>query len=318
MRSPQPFAKPEQMSFTIAGNSPTGDTIRERVDRAVQTSDFFLVFLSKASVASQWIQQEIGDVLSREMNDRAITIIPVLIEDCDVPPLLAGRKNFDLTKDVAAGARRLAEQLASAATIDLSRLDPKTFEQLIAELLAALGFEISLSHTDHGIDVIATRAKDPLAAERSENWLVEVKKYGQGRVGIATIQQLIAYLSSASSDTKGLLVTNGNITSVAREFLSDASQRAGREVRVIDGTELTSLLARHPHPFRSPRKGARARCSILNTAFVSSGVNHVGLTTSHGPVSHLRKYWPSRIVGNLRAAFTLSIEHKLFNEGVAR
>jgi hypothetical protein len=225
----------------------SGDSIRELVDQTVHTSDFFLVFLSKASVASEWVRNEVGAALAQEMNDRAITVIPVLIEACDVPPLLADKKYFDLSGNVAAGARRLAEQLVGALAIDLSRLDGRTFERLVTDLLARQGFETMPSQDDSGVDLIATRESPGIRGNKLlENWVVEVKQYRQQRVGVATIQQVISHLTSASSETKGLLVTNGNLTSVAREFLSDAAHRAGREVRVIDATELKRLLSSYP------------------------------------------------------------------------
>src|ERR1700730_14950817 len=53
-----------------------GDSIKDRVNLAVHTSDLFLVILSKASVASHWVQSELSAALASEMNDRAISIIP--------------------------------------------------------------------------------------------------------------------------------------------------------------------------------------------------------------------------------------------------
>jgi hypothetical protein len=76
--------------------------------------------------------------------------------------------------------------------------------------------------------------------------VTEVKAYRQQRVSLATIQKLIGFLASTPSDTKGLVITNSRLTSVAREFLSSATLKAGRDVRVIDGTELTNLLLRQP------------------------------------------------------------------------
>jgi hypothetical protein len=227
-----------------------GDSIGDRVDQALKASDLLLLFLSKASVTSRWVQTELNAVLTNQMKDRAITIIPVVIEDCDIPPVLADRMYVDLRGDVAAGVQRLVGQLTAAATIDLSQLDPQRFEHLVGELLIALGFALRKDYrTDRGqrYDFLAShRSRDPFGAERTETWVVEVKAYREQRISISTIRQLLGYLATTSPATKGLLVTNSRLTSVAREFLSDAALKTGREVRVIDSTELTSLLLGQP------------------------------------------------------------------------
>ena len=71
-----------------------GDSIFDRVDSAVRSSDVFLVFLSRASTASQWVSEELNAALSQEMNDRAITIVPVLLEDCVVCHLTVRMRPF--------------------------------------------------------------------------------------------------------------------------------------------------------------------------------------------------------------------------------
>jgi hypothetical protein len=225
-----------------------GGSISDRVEQVVQTSDFFLVFLSKASAASRWVEKELGAALAKEMKDRAITVIPVLIEDCDIPPLLSDRMYVDLRKDVSAGIQELANQLAAAPDIDLSKLDYGTFEQLVNDLLTALGFKVRWARGDtDAYDLFATyTTSDPFGVKRTENWIVETKAYAQQRVGVDTIRALVGYLTATSSATKGLLVTDSLLTSAAREFLASEVSRAARHIRVIDGTELKGLLLRHP------------------------------------------------------------------------
>jgi hypothetical protein len=227
-----------------------GDSINDRVSLAVHTRDLFLVFLSKASVASHWVQSELGAALAREMNDRAITIIPVLVEECDIPPSLADRLYVDLRGDIATGVQQFATHLAVALAVDLSQLDPDKFQHLVADLLSALGFGVRdarESGRDQGYDFLVTRtSRDLTGAERTDTWVTEVKAYRQQRVSLETIQKLVEFLASTPSDTKGLVITNSRLTSVAREFLSSATLKAGRDVRVIDGTELTNLLLRQP------------------------------------------------------------------------
>src|SRR5438105_11735312 len=66
-----------------------GDSIADRIDQAVRSSDLLVVLLSPRSVESKWVQTELSAALARELKDRAITVIPALIEDCAIPLSLA-------------------------------------------------------------------------------------------------------------------------------------------------------------------------------------------------------------------------------------
>src|ERR1700735_2173712 len=88
-----------------------GDSIEDRIDVDVRSSDVFLIILSKASIASRWLKRELNSALVNEMTDRGITIIPALIEECDIPDALAGLQYMDLRGDVATGTQQLVRQL---------------------------------------------------------------------------------------------------------------------------------------------------------------------------------------------------------------
>jgi Holliday junction resolvase len=226
-----------------------GDSIVQRIDQAIASSDILLVILSKSSVNSKWVQIELSTALSRELRDRAITVIPALIEDCDIPPLLADRPYLDLRRDLPTAIKRLVEQISSVPALDFSLLDGRRFESMVGDLLENLGFSVQRTPLtrDSGFDLIASnRTRDPFGAEKTITWLVEVKLYRDQRVSVSTLRQMLGFLMMAGGSKKGLIVTNGRLTSVARTFLSESTERTGHELRVIDGTELTNLLIQHP------------------------------------------------------------------------
>lgn len=232
----------------------SGDSIAQRVQQAVESSDILLVLLSPRSVASRWVQSELNAALSRELRDRAITVIPALIEDCDIPPLLADRVYLDLRGDLPGAVERLVSQIGSLPDVDFSRQDGQTFERMVADLLAKLGFSVQRTPItrDSGFDFVATyRSRDPFGAEQTDTWLVEVKLYRDQRVSVSALRQMLGFLMMSGGSKKGLIITNSRLTSVARSFLSESTEKSGRELRVIDGTELTNLLIQHPDLIRT-------------------------------------------------------------------
>jgi len=117
------------------------------------------------------------------------------------------------------------------------------------DLLAMLGFtdmKQGWAIEDKGIDIKALYPRiDPFGAEIIETWLVEVKFYHESRADLKSIHQLAGYLSSLPEHCKGLLVTNSQLTSAAREWLASAESKDRIQIRVIDGTELKRLLLQH-------------------------------------------------------------------------
>lgn len=226
-----------------------GDSLLPQIEKALTSNDLLLVLLSPRSVESPWVQLEFSSLLIRELKDRAITLIPALIEDCEIPPVLADRVHLDLRADFDKGLERFISQLRAVPDIDFSRLDGRTFEALVGDLLLELGFSIQQTplSRDSGFDFIASFSSlDPFGAKRQEAWFVEVKLYRDERVSVSALRQMLGYLMTSPQGGKGLVVTNGRLTSVARDFLSEVSARSGHELRVIDGTELTNLLSEHP------------------------------------------------------------------------
>jgi len=78
-----------------------GDSIVDRVQDAVDGSSALLVILSKASTGSEWCKKELSAGLLRELEEKRVVVMPVMLEDCDVPVFARGkmfadfRTNFD-------------------------------------------------------------------------------------------------------------------------------------------------------------------------------------------------------------------------------
>jgi hypothetical protein len=226
-----------------------GDSLRQRIESAAKASDCILLLLSPAAVDSPWVQKEINFALSRELMERAIRLVPVLVADCKIPDVLRDRVWLDLrghNRDV--GIRRLVEQLAAVPAIRFSDLTPEMFERLVGDLLVELGFSVEihgLIGPDVGFDFTAVyRSHDPFGVEKSETWLVETKLYSDSRVSIAVLRRAVGLLASRRDAVMALVATSGNITSEARRFLAESGY--GNRVRVIEGPELMNLIARYP------------------------------------------------------------------------
>jgi hypothetical protein len=224
-----------------------GDDLGKRIAEAIRGSDKLVVLLSPRSVASRWVRSELEQA---KFDRRGIDIIPALLAPCDVPEDLRSRGIVDLTQDNPTGLQELIDRLRYSKAIDFRLLDHKSFERLVADLLGRLGFGIEpewRARPDRVIDIRATyQHKDPLGVIQETLYFVEIKFYPHERASVMGLQQLAGYLGDAPGNVRGLLVTNGLLTSEARGFLEDKDIPIMGRLSVVDGPALRRLLAQHP------------------------------------------------------------------------
>jgi len=67
-----------------------GDPIRAKIDEGLAACEFFLIVLSKATVNRPWVQMELDAATSKKANGTLRKIIPLKLDDCNLPPIIGG------------------------------------------------------------------------------------------------------------------------------------------------------------------------------------------------------------------------------------
>lgn len=88
-----------------------GDPVAGKIDEALRDCEFVVVVLSRASVASGWVQKEWQARIGDEAISRECIILPVRLDDCDVPLLLGDKRCADLSTSFDAGLDELVRSL---------------------------------------------------------------------------------------------------------------------------------------------------------------------------------------------------------------
>src|SRR6266404_6337327 len=99
-----------------------GDSLIQKIQDAIKTASALLVVLSKASVASEWCKRELSAGLMRELDEKRVVVLPVLVEDCEIPVFLREKMYADFRKDFKTGLKELVEAVARVTKIDQGRL----------------------------------------------------------------------------------------------------------------------------------------------------------------------------------------------------
>jgi restriction system protein len=134
----------------------------------------------------------------------------------DGRPLKPGSESYrHIVTDVTSVSDELLKELAKGPEL-LYQLSPRLFEEVVAELLARLGYKITLTPASRD------GGKDIYAASRNELgsflYIVECKRYDpDNRVGVGLVRQLYGVVQ-AEKATAGILATTSFFTKGAKEF----------------------------------------------------------------------------------------------------
>lgn len=123
-----------------------GQSLADSLHRAVENAKYVLVVMSPDYFESQWAKQELDLALQQEFETDRTKVIPLLVRDCEIPPLLGSKLYADFR-------------------------DTETFEQTFSKLLAAI-LDIPVSSVrktkEKGTKLPALGSIDPAAAGSAE------------------------------------------------------------------------------------------------------------------------------------------------------
>lgn len=112
-----------------------GDSLIERISAAIEETDYVVAILSPRSVQSTWVQKELSLAITKEVKGRRLTVLPILIEVCDVPHSLRDKLYADFTR-------------------------PENHEPEFAKLLTAIGLVTAPAYTTTAPSPVSQGAED--------------------------------------------------------------------------------------------------------------------------------------------------------------
>lgn len=179
-----------------------GESIIDKVQEAVDGSSALLVILSKASIDSEWCKRELSSGFLRELEEKRVVVMPILLEDCDIPLFARGKLYADFRTNFDDGLRTVVEGIAKVTNPFLARAkEPEYHVDWSIDWMHINGlFAIILNYVEHAhnqpytcltnIEVlcspVATQKyesnKNSLGEEHARGYIVQVvNKYFQAR-----------------------------------------------------------------------------------------------------------------------------------------
>lgn len=104
-----------------------GDSLIDKIQSAIKTASALIIVLSRASVASAWCNKELSAGLIRELEERRVVVLPVILEDCEIPLFLRDKKYADFRTDFDSGLKEIHRAIASITSDTQGRVEKPEF-----------------------------------------------------------------------------------------------------------------------------------------------------------------------------------------------
>ncbi len=209
-----------------------GDSISEKVQQGLDTADFVLVLLSRHSVASGWVRKEWQSMITLEAQTGRTIILPVKIEPCDIPPLLADKRHADLSVNYRAAFEELVLALrltAETSQTSFSYEEALTYEKRLDRYHASDCF-VRDPELDNAMSIVL-----------HGHFLAVVGERGAGKTEV--LRRIVEHVNQADVAKAALVdvidVGNAGESEFCRSLVMAA---LGRDPREIDWWEAEDLL----------------------------------------------------------------------------
>lgn len=98
-----------------------GDSLIDKIQDGLTDSSFLLVVLSENSVQSEWCKKELNSGLMREIKEKEVVVIPILLDDCEIPVFLQEKVYADFRDEFETGFQELIRPLSKLSSDKMGR-----------------------------------------------------------------------------------------------------------------------------------------------------------------------------------------------------
>jgi TIR domain len=167
-----------------------GDSLVGKISEALKDADYLVIVLSQASVSSRWVEQELNAALTNQISGKGV-VLPVLLEDCELPMLLRDRLYADFRADFDVGLQALlaAFEHEGESTVDVGASEPTTAApasitptRLRENLQGLLSDRMSRTEVSRlWYAVLETRMEDEMGQRPKSDCVIELLEQAKNR-----------------------------------------------------------------------------------------------------------------------------------------
>jgi hypothetical protein len=130
-----------------------GDSILMRISQALQDTHYVMLLMSKASLESRWVEREWLPVLMMEIEARDIILLPVRLDDCQIPIMLRDKLYADMRKGYWRGLSEIVDVFAARLVALYSDRTGIKAPQVSFKTISSLNSILDAVKADENIEV---------------------------------------------------------------------------------------------------------------------------------------------------------------------
>ena len=218
-----------------------GDTLLNKIQEGINEATYLVMVLSKRSVIKPWCQKELNAGLMRELEEKKVFVIPVLIEDCEKPLFLKEKIHADFRRDFEIGFKELKRALPLDQSDHMGR---GSNEEFIVDWALHYGIgEDDCFYTD--IDIANWYQKDKktiliqIKVKGCKNITERFKKEDMWGLGFAMKERLISIMYASPELRKTNILASSDKADIRKFKIKD--KRLNWEFEIIIRTVLMGV-----------------------------------------------------------------------------
>jgi hypothetical protein len=141
----KPFARKLAASLRLAGHYVwideaeinIGDSLVQKIREGIDQVDFVAAILSSHSITSTWVTKELDLASNREMKEKKVIVLPLLIEKVELPLFLEGKLYGDFIYE-SEYENTLSKLLKTLGTVNTHKVDKNEINYLKEQVREAL------------------------------------------------------------------------------------------------------------------------------------------------------------------------------------
>lgn len=111
-----------------------GESVPKKINEGLSECDYVAVILSRSSVASRWVETEWQSKYWDEIKEGEVKVLPLLLEKCELPKILAHKKYADFTQNYSVGIVQLTASISPIIPSKLVSKDLVMDEERTSEI----------------------------------------------------------------------------------------------------------------------------------------------------------------------------------------
>jgi len=278
-----------------------GESIPDAVSRGLHRSNYVVVCLSKAALASSWVRNELESSVMRQFRDRTERVLPVRLEDVELPEIIGHLLFIDLfpeRRKWRSGVQKLEEDIRSYEIRNGFRSGSgmqgtkPSFRRRFIVLTALFGALIVLVLFSNQISKIIDSTKVSNGDRISDQERVDVRKSeslgdGKPRIGTSSdygIRESGSRNIHISAGSRGAKPRNGTDRSIVYPLVRLTMAGTARTGFFVDEKISRQPLLRWKYAYGSSSATAPIVSSSGVVVFGASSGFYYGLDANNGAV----------------------------------